>query len=290
MSTRTLLEDFEYFGPETIEAATSLLAKYGEKAKVLAGGTDLLIRMKKREIKPEYLVSINKIRDLNFVTGEGGLRIGAATPLRKIETSQLVREKYLVLFEAIRAMGAVQIRNMGTIGGNICNASPAADTVPALLSLDARVKISSSRGERTVPLEKFFTAPGKTVLSPDELLTEIQIPSLHPSAGSAFLKIARTCADLAKVSVATVIGRDGDICNFCRIALGAVAPTSIRVRKAEEILNKKKFEERLAERVAQRISEEIRPISDVRSTAEYRKDVSKSLVKRAINIAWGRAG
>ncbi len=291
MSTTILLEDFEYFEPGTIEEATSLLAKYGENAKVIAGGTDLLVKMKKREVKPEYLVNVKKIRNLNFITEEGGLlRIGATTSLRKIEKSQLVKEKYLVLFEAVRSIGTVQIRNMGTIGGNICNASPAADTASALLSLDARVKISSSQGGRTIPLEKLFTGPGKTVLSSDELLTEIQIPSLPPSTGSTFLKIARVRADIAKINVATVIGRKGDICKFCRIALGAVAPTPIRMRRAEEMLNGKKFEEKLVEEIAQGISEETRPISDVRSTAEYRKDVSEVLVKRAINIAWRKSG
>lgn len=291
MSTSILLEDFEYFEPETIEEATSLLAKYGERAKVIAGGTDLLVKMKNGEVKPEYLANIKKIRNLNFITEERGLlRIGAATSLRGIEESQLVEEKYSVLFEAVRSIGTVQIRNMGTIGGNICNASPAADTASALLSLDARVKISSSRGERMIPLEKFFTGPGKTVLSSDELLTEIQIPSLPPRTGSAFLKIARVHADISKINVATVIERRDDICKSCRIALGAVAPTPIRMRRAEEMLNGKKFEEKLVESVAREISEETRPISDVRSTAEYRKDVSEVLVKRALNIAWRKSG
>jgi carbon-monoxide dehydrogenase medium subunit len=291
MSTTILLEGFEYFEPGTIEEATSLLAKYGEKAKVIAGGTDLLVKMKNGEVKPKYLVNVKKIRNLNFITEEGGLlRIGATTSLRKIEKSQLVKEEYLVLFEAVRSIGTVQIRNMGTIGGNICNASPAADTASALLSLDARVKISSSRGERTIPLEKLFMGPGKTVLSSDELLTDIQIPSLPPSTGSTFLKIARVRADIAKINVATVIARKGDICKFSRIALGAVAPTPIRMRRAEEMLNGKKFEEKLVEGVAQEISEETRPISDVRSTAEYREDVSEILVKRALNIAWRRSG
>lgn len=288
-NTKILSNDFEYFEPEKVEEALSLLDKYGNGAKVLAGGTDLLIRMKKGEIEPKYLVNIKRIRELDFITENGELRIGAATTLRKIEKSHIVKERYSTLFEAVKALGTIQVRNMGTIGGNICNASPAADTAPALLSLCAKVKISSSKGERTIPLEEFFAGPGKTVLLPNELLTEIQIPHQPQGVGSAFLKIARVSADLSKINAAAVIEREGNTCKSCRIALGAVAPTPIRIKKAEEMLSGGKFKEELVRKVALVVSGEIKPISDVRSTVEYRREVSKNLVEDVLRIAWKRA-
>ncbi len=288
-NTKIIASDFEYFEPATIEEAVSLLDKYRKGAAVLAAGTDLLVRMKKGEIEPKCLINVMEIQDLNYLIEEGGLRIGAATPLRKIEKSKIVEQKYSALYEGVRALGKVQVRNMGTIAGNICNASPAADTATPLLSLSAKVKISSPRGDRVVPLDEFFAGPGKTVLLPNELLTEVQIPSPPKMAGSAFLKISRVAADLSKVNAAAMIERVGGTCKSCRIALGAVAPTPVRVKRAEGILNGKKFDEEIIKSAARAASEEIKPITDVRSTAEYWKEVSKVLVEEVLKKAWDRA-
>ncbi len=289
VNTRILAQDFEYLEPSTVKEVASLLEKHGDKAKVLAGGTDLIVKMKKGEVNSGYLINIGKIKGLDFIKEGGGLSIGAATKLRSVEKSDLIREKYLVLFEAVKALGKVQARNMGTIGGNICNASPAADSAPALLVLGAQVRAMSSNGTRTIPLEEFFKGPGKTTLSPNELLTEIQIPSPPKSSGGAFLKIARVSADLAKINAAAAIERKGDICKSCRIALGAVAPTPLRIKRAEETLNGKKFDENIVEESARIVSEDIKPITDVRSTAEYRREVSKWLTENVLKTAWERS-
>ncbi len=289
VNTRILAQDFEYLEPSTIKKAASLLEKHGGEAKILAGGTDLIVKMKKGEVNPRYLINIGKIKGLDFIKEDGGLSIGTATKLRSIESSELIKEKYFVLFEAVKALGKVQARNMGTIGGNICNASPAADSAPALLVLGAQVNTMSSNGTKTIPLEEFFKDPGETTLSPNEFLTEIQIPSPPKLSGGAFLKIARVSADLAKINAAAFIERKGEICKSCRIALGAVAPTPIRMKRAEETLNGKKFDEKLVSQAAQIVSDDIKPITDVRSTVEYRKEVSKWLTENVLKTAWERS-
>jgi carbon-monoxide dehydrogenase medium subunit len=285
-----LANEFEYFEPRTAEEALSLLDKYGKEASILAGGTDLLVSMKKGDIEPKLLINILGIGDLSYIIENAGLRIGAATPLRSIEKSKMIEERYQALHEAVRALGKVQVRNMGTIGGNICNASPAADTAPALLALSATVKISCSRGDRIVPLEGFFKSPGETILLSNELLTEIKIPSLPKTSGSAFLKVSRVSADLAKVNCAAFVERSGDTCESCRIALGAVAPTPVRVRRAEDVLNGEKFDVSSVRAAALVARDEIKPITDARSTADYRREVSKVLVEETLKIAWKRAG
>ena len=288
-NTKIIASEFEYFEPETIGEAVSLLEKYGRGAAVLAGGTDLLIRMKKGEMEPKCLINVMAIKELNYIKEDGGLHIGAATSLRKIEKSKIVAEKYSALYEGIKSLGKVQVRNMATLAGNICNASPAADTATPLLSLSAKVKITSSKGDRAIPLGEFFVGPGKTVLQPNELVAEIQIPTPPKTAGSSFLKISRVSADLSKVNVAAMVERAGGICKSCKIALGAVAPTPMSMKRAEGILNGMKFDEETVRSAARAASEDIKPITDVRSTAEYRKEVSKVLVEEALKVAWERA-
>jgi len=291
VNTRILLNEFEYFEPKTVSDAIALLAKNRGKAKLIAGGTDLLVEMKNGKIKPKCLVSIMKISNLNYiVTDKNKTRIGAGTTFQEIEESKLIRDRYPSFIEAVRSMGTAQVRCMATLSGNICNASPAAEAPVALLSLSAKVKISGIRGDRVVPLEEFFVGPGKTALLPDELLTEVQIPSPPKMAGCAFLKISRVVADVSKVNAAAMIERAGDKLKSCKIALGAVSPTPIRAKKAEEILKGKKFDEETIKAAARVASEEIKPITDIRSTAEYRKEVSRVLVEKVLRRAWERAG
>lgn len=293
INTRILKVDFDYFEPKTLNEAISLLTEYKEKAKILAGKTDLIPNLKKAS-KPSNglcLINIKNIPELDHITEEnGGLRIGAATSLRKIEKSKVVRNVYLSLQEAVRLTGTVQTRVMGTIGGNICNASPAADTVPPLLTWEAQAEVVSSRGKAVIPLEKFFKGPGQSILSSDELLAEIRIPHPPIGVGSSFLKIARVSADLAKINLATVIQKEEGVCKHCRIAFGAVAPTPIRLREVGEMLEGEKLSEELLGKMSQKTCELIKPITDIRSTEKYRRKVAKVLLSRAIKIAWDRAG
>ncbi|HDD26526.1 MAG TPA: xanthine dehydrogenase family protein subunit M [Acidilobales archaeon] len=289
-NTHILPVRFEYFAPETLDEVIELLKTYGEEAKILAGGTDLLVKMKQRLASPKYVISLRKVKELDFIeVGDDGIHIGAATKLRRLERSDVIRRRLPVLYEAIKSMASVQVRNMATIGGNLCNASPAADTAPPLLVLDAKLKIMGPEGARVVPIDKFFLGPGKTVLKPTELLTEIIVPHPKEGTGTAFIKVSRVAMDLAKVNIAVALRLgSGDVIEHVRIALGAVAPTPMRAYKAEEFLLGKEFSEENIVKAAEIVSGEVRPITDIRSTAEYRRELSKVLTKRALKIAYER--
>lgn len=289
VNTYILPQTFEYFEPKTIEEAMLLLSTYKENAKVIAGGTDLLVQMKMGKVHPDYLINIARLPALRYLIDKNGLRIGALTPFREIEKSERIRKRYTALFEAARSVSSVQIKTMGTVGGNLCHASPAADSAPPLIVFGAEVKLLGEEGGRVLPLEAFFVGPGETVLSPKEILVEVRVSEFSGEVGSSFIKMGRVSADLAKVSVAVVIIREGDICKDCRIALGAVGKTPLRAKKGEGILKGEKFKEILLEKASLQAAQEIQPIDDNRSTAWYRKEISKILVRNAISLAWKRA-
>lgn len=289
VNTRILAHDFKYREPRSIEEAIANLSKYNRKAKIIAGGTDLLVQMKMERIYPQLLINIKKITQLDYINELDGIKIGAITTFSKIEESEVIRKKYSALFEAAHLISSTQIKNMGTIGGNLCNASPAADSAPPLLVFDSKLKIASKKGERIISLKDFFIGPGEKALSPDELLVAIDVPPVSSHTGSAFSKMGRVSADIAKLSVAVLIEKDGDLCKSCKIALGAVAKTPMRAIKAEEVLTGKKFSLSLSEEAARIASEEIQPIDDIRSTAEYRRDVSRILVRDTLMVAYKRA-
>ena len=289
MNSHIVAQEFEYLEPKTIEEAVLQLNTYGDKAKVIAGGTDLIVRMKTDRVHPEYLINIARIPALRYLVDDKGLRIGALTPFEELEKWTLIREKYTALFEAARSISRTQIKHMGTVGGNLCNASPAADSAPPLLVLGGRVKLVEGGRERVVPLEDFYVGPGKTILSPKELLVEVQLPESKDGTGSAFLKVVRVAADPAKLNVAVAIEREKDVCRDCRIALGSVAPKPFPTIEAEDILKGKRLTMDLIERASQRASEEIQPITDIRSTVEYRREVTKVIVRDALKLAWERA-
>jgi CO/xanthine dehydrogenase FAD-binding subunit len=286
-----LLPKFEYFAPKTMEEACSLLAKYKGEARVLAGGTDLLVQMKNREVIPRYLINIKDIPNLDYIRYDDkeGLRIGALTPIEALKTSILIRRRFGILSQAAAVLGTVQIRNRGTIAGNLCNASPAAETAPALITLAAKARIVGVAGERAVALEDFFVGPGQTVLQAGEILTEIQVPNLPPRSGGAYLKHSIKRMDIAIVGVGVVITLNGEVCNDIKIALGAVASTPIRAKKAEEIIRGQGLDSELMERAAQIASEESRPIDDIHSYAQYRKQMVKVLAKEAMKQAGDEA-
>lgn len=288
VNTRILTQAFEYFEPKTIQESVKLLDQYDGEAKVIAGGSDLLVQMKQETVNPKYLISINKIPKLNYLKNNGSLHIGAATVLHDVLSFCAKDGKYVALFEAIKSLGTVQIRNVGTIGGNICNASPAADSSPPLLVFDARVKLCSVRGEKLLPLTDFFKGVNLTVMAPNEILTEIEIPPVPQGLGSAFMKITRVGADISKVSAAAALERDGEICTSCRIALGAVAPVPMRAEQAEKLVIGKRIEPGLLEEAGKKAAEEIKPIDDIRSTTQYRRKVASVLVREVLWKAWQR--
>ncbi len=290
-NTRLLRHGFEYREPTSVDEAVSLLAIRGDQARVLAGGTDLVVQMKLERVAPQLLVSVKRIPELaEIAVHDAGVRTGATVSIRDIGADETIRARYAALAEACAAFGSAQIEVMGTIGGNICNASPAADTVPALIALDAEAVIRGPNGERRVPVESFATAPGDTVLRNDEMLIAVDIPAAKTGSGSAFLKIGRVAADIAKVNAAVAIVRDGDRVIDCRIALGSVAPTVVGARRAEAALTVNTFSAKFLSEAARLAVEDATPIDDVRFTASYRREIVRVLVHDGLLSAWDRTG
>jgi CO/xanthine dehydrogenase FAD-binding subunit len=284
------LPKFDYVAAHSIEEAGNLAAEAGDKCVVMAGGTDLIVLMKDRLLKPGYILDIKRIPGmdrLEYFPNEG-LKIGALTKLRTIETSQIVQKKFKAVADAVHYVASTQIRAKGTMVGNICNASPSADTAPILLVLNASVKtfrISPDNG-RTIHIGEFFKGVGKTALTAGEIVTEINIPDLGAGECAAYIKHAvRKAMDLAIVGVAAWLKMNGNKCVDCRIALGAVAPTPIRTARAEKILIGQKLTDELIEQAGIAASEDCSPISDVRASAEYRKDMIRVFTKRSIKKA-----
>jgi len=289
-NTRILAQEFEYFAPKTLDEALDLLDKYKDKnIKILAGGTDLLVKMKTINLKVDYLMNIKNISEINFLDTTDGLKIGAVTPLSHIIKEEKVKMKYSALYEGIMSMAAPAIRNMGTMAGNLGNASPAADTVPPLIAYGAEVKLQSKRGERTVLVEDFITGVGKTIIEPDELITQINIPKINKNTGSAFLKKSRVKADLSKINLAVCLEREGNVCKDCKIVFGSVAIKALRAEKTEGLLKGQMINSELINKAAEEVSSEIKPIDDIRSTAEYRMAMSKEMLKDGLELAWARA-
>jgi len=287
-NSHILSQEFEYFEPRTVEEALSLLGKYEGKARVIAGGTDLLVWMKMGRASPEYLINISRIPALRYLITDKGLRIGPLTPFREVEKHGLIQRKYTALYEAAKAVTSVQIKNMGTIGGNLCNASPAADSAPPLVAFGGKVRLVEDQKERVISLEEFFVGNGVTCLSPKELLVEVVLPEPSGPTGSAFIKVARVAADLAKISIAARVARNKTLCQDCGIAMGGVAKIPMRLRKTEEVLRGMRFNSTLLEKAGQVAAEEIQPRSR-RSTAFYKKEVTKVLIRDALTLAWERA-
>jgi len=280
------LRKFEYLKPDSIKEAILILSQYGDRARILNGGTDLIVGIRDKILQPEYVVDIKTIPHLNKITynEQEGLTIGATVTLNEISDSKVVQRNYPILAEACKTVGSYLVRNRATLVGNICNASPAADTAPPLLVLDAKVNIVGSDGEKTVPLNQFFVGVKKNILKKEEVVISLTVPPLRDKWAGVYLKQGRRKdIDLATVGVAVVCVRDE-----IRIALGAVAPIPVRVFKAEELLRGKIIDESLLEETAKSALAEVSPISDIRSSKEYRKEIVKVLIRRAILQAKGR--
>lgn len=281
------LPEFDYLTPKTLDEALSLLARYQGKARLIAGGTDLIPQLKGRVVKaPPYIIDLKDIPGLDYINYDAnkGLAIGALATIRQVLASSVIKEGFGILYQAAESMASPQVRNQGTIAGNICNAVPSADAAPALLTLEAKLKLVGRKNERIVPIEDFFTGPSRTVLD-GEILKEIQVPTPPPKSKGVYLKLSpRRAMDLAVVGVAVLVVADNVRCKDIRIALGAVAPTPIRAKKAEAILKGQRFDEHI-EKAAKAAAGEAKPIDDHRASAEYRRDMVEVLTKRAIEQA-----
>jgi carbon-monoxide dehydrogenase medium subunit len=280
------LPKFEYLQPRSLTRALSLLAEHGGSARVMAGGTDLIPQLKKREIRaPGYVIDLKRIKGLDSLTctAKEGLEIGALTTIAAIENSSRVRADFYPLYQAAASMASPQVRNRGTFAGNICSAVPSADSAPALLALDGWVRLASTRGERRVALDLFFEGPRKTVVAEDELLVGIVVPEMARGSRGTYLKLSpRHSMDLATVGVAAVATCENGVCGDIRIALGAVAPTPVRAPIAEAMLRGRKITPGLIDEAANNAVSQCDPIDDHRASREYRCDMIYAMTRRAL--------
>jgi CO/xanthine dehydrogenase FAD-binding subunit len=284
------LPRFDYLSPRTVGEACRLLAEYEGRAKIMAGGTDLLVSMKQQKITPGYIINIKGIPELDYISysQEHGLRIGALATLQSVAASPVIRERFGLLGTAVNKIGTPQVRNMGTIGGNISNGGPSQDSLPGLLVLDARLKVVSLERERIVPIDEFFIGPFQTALGPKELLTEIQIPAPPPGSAGCYQWLSKLNeVDETLVGVAVLLMTDaaGDVCRDIKIGLGSVAPTPLRAVRAEEALQGRKIESEAIALAARAAAEATSP----RSRAEYRRQMTSVLVERALVDVWQQA-
>ena len=285
---------FEYLEAHTVRQAISLLQRHGDQAMIVAGSTDFLVRWRMGAWKPGYVINIQRIPGLQRIsyTARNGLRLGSLVTLQTLETHPIIRQRYPALAAGATSFAGVQLRNLATVGGNVCNASPAGDTLPALLAFDAQCRIVGPDGERWVPVDQFFVGPGRTVLKTEEILTELRLPPPLPNSGSLFIKHSpRGAMDISTVGVASVVSLEdrGRVCRDVRISLGSVAPTPIRALSAEDILRGQAISPELVEAAAQEAQARIIPIDDVRGSAAYRKAIVGVLTQRTLERAVGMA-
>lgn len=281
------LNHFEYYLPRAPEEALILLNQLGSKAKVLAGGTDLLLLVKDKIIRPEYMIDINQIAEFKGITYEpgAGMMIGAATKIAEVECNAIIREKYYALHQAAGELGSVQVRNMATLGGNSCNASPAAETPTPLVALGARVVLRSLAGERELSLADFILGNRETALAQGEMLTKFILPEPAPRSASRYAYLGLREAmeiDVVNMAVYLALAEDCRTIEDLRLVMGSVAPRPLLSINAPAVLGGMEFSSALAEKAAEAAANEARPISDLRGSAQYRREMVKVLARRLL--------
>jgi xanthine dehydrogenase FAD-binding subunit len=289
-----VVKEFNYAAPATVAEAVALLAEKGDRARMLAGGTDIIVQVREGRRAVDLLVDVKRIPELNELTFDRrqGLRIGAAVPCYRIVESASIAQAYPGLVDAVSLIGGVQIQSRASIGGNLCNSSPAADTIPALIAHETVCVLAGPEGTREVPVEKFCTAPGRNVLARGEMLVGLRVPPPQPVSGSAYLRfIPRNEMDIAVVGAGVAIMLDStrSRCTRARVALAAVAPIPLLVPEAGAALVDGQLTEQLLEKAAQAARAAARPISDMRGDADYRRHLAGVLTRRALQTAFARA-
>jgi carbon-monoxide dehydrogenase medium subunit len=288
------MKDIDYTAPETLSDAVKLLNEKGDRARVLAGGTDIIVQLREHRRDLDVLVDVKNIPEMNELhyDPKAGLRLGAAVPCYRIYENTAMAKAYPGLIDAVSLVGGIQIQSRASVGGNLCNASPAADTIPPLIALGGICVIAGPKGTRQVPVEKFCTAPGGTTLERGELLVRIELPPPQPQSGAHYLRfIPRNEMDIAVVGAAAAVTLDAKRirCTAARIALAAVAPTPLFVADAGAALVDGNLTDGLIDKAAQLSQAAARPISDMRGDADYRRHLVGVLVKRAVKGALERA-
>ena len=280
---------FEYRTPKNLKEVNATLKEFGSDAKLIAGGTALVIMMKQRLVRPGCLVSLRSVRGLNAIElNNGGISIGGLATHRDVEGSSLIRRRLPMLAETYHHVATLRIRNMPTVGGGLAHADPNQDPPPSLIALGATVKAISANGSRTIPLDQFFKDYYETVLEPDEIITEVMVPKLAPNTGTAYIKfLPRTADDYATVSAAAVLTLDKAKKTIvdARIALGSVGVTPIRATAAEDLLRGQPVKSEAFAAAGEKAKEAVDPISDFRGSAAYKKDMAGVFVRRALEKA-----
>lgn len=272
---------FDYFKPQSLDEVWDLAKKF-PGARYIAGGTDLMVKIKNRNIQPQTLISLRSVPGLSGIETGEKTRIGAMTTISELIEHPELGRIFPVLVQAARRIGSPQIRNAGTVGGNLCNCSPCADTALPFLILDARAVLKNPRGSREIALEEFFIGPGESCLTAGEILTEIHLNKPASNARTIFMKKGRVKMDLAVASLGVLLEMDGNLCNKARLAAGSVAPVPLRLKKVEELFENTVISEEMSEEAKKLAVKCISPITDIRSTADYRGEIIGVYVKRAV--------
>jgi len=282
------MDNLNYLAPESFDQAVIAKSQHAENSRVIAGGTDLLLRMRDKVVAPSVLIDLRHTSLNKILVSNDAMSLGASVSLSQILENSEITQHFPALQTACREFAGPPIRNRATLGGNIVNASPAADLVPPLIAYDASIVLRASGGDRALPLAEFFTGPGQSVIAPDEILMEIRIPLLPPLSAATFIKLGqRRSMAISQVNLTTRLSIDNSNCvTGARIVLGAVAPTPIRAHSAEEMLAGKIISEDLIRMAAEKAREEVTPISDVRASLEYRLEMTEVLVRRALFATW----
>jgi carbon-monoxide dehydrogenase medium subunit len=283
---------FEYLRPKTIPEAIAMLQQHGDAAKILSGGQSLIPMMKLRLARPSILIDINRISGLSHVKEEDGyLKIGGLTREAELEASPLVRSKYPILADTTHVIADPQVRNLATVGGNLAHGDPANDHPATMIALGARVVANGPKGERVIPIEKFFLSLFTTALEPDEILTEIRVPIPPARSAGAYQKLERKVGDFATAAVAVQMTFDEQgACQKVGIGLTNVGATPVKAKNAEEFLLGKKLDDAAISRAAQLSADEAEPSADLRGPVEYKKGLVKELAKRALQLTRERVG
>jgi carbon-monoxide dehydrogenase medium subunit len=284
-------QSFEYCRPGTLPEAIALLEQHGDAAKILSGGQSLIPMMKVRLARPEYLIDINQIADLQYIKEENGyLKIGGLTREADLETSDLVRSKYPIILDTASMIADPQVRNLATVGGNLAHGDPANDHPATMLALGAEIIAVGPRGERNIPVKDFFLSVFTTALEHGEILIEIRIPIPRAGSGGAYLKLERKVGDFATVGVAAQVTVDAaGICLEAGIGLTNVGATPLKANRAEDFLRGKRLDESNIKQAAQLAAEAAQPSSDLRGPAEYKVSMVKELTRRALTRACERS-
>lgn len=283
---------FEFYAPETLQEACRLLSEKGDESYVLAGGTDLMVKVNHRTVNPRAVIGIKGIKGLDQIrfSKKTGLKIGAMALLSDVASNPAIKRNYPAVAYAAGETANVQIRNMGTLAGNLCNAAPSADNAPALIALDAEVTLMGPEGERRLQLDQFFLGPGMTAIKQGEVLTSITVPPPPPNSGASYQHLsARGKVDISAVGVGAMVHLNGTKCRDVRLCLGAVAPTPKRASKTEKLIRGNRITQALLEKAGIQASKEAKPISDVRANRDYRRKMVSILTKRALHEAYERA-